>query len=83
MEAAAEHLDTVVAEIVPMVRDKYIAGQLEHGGVLINNPNLLDESINEAVDLLVYLVTERQRRRRRGNVHDDSDNRGSSKKQDG
>lgn len=44
-------------------RKKYDAGQREHGGNLWENDELLDRAIEEAIDLVAYLYSERDRRR--------------------
>jgi len=62
MDAEHEaHLDSILLEAHGLISAKYRAGQAEHGGNLWSKPGLLDEAIKEVVDLLVYLLTERQR----------------------
>jgi hypothetical protein len=36
---------------------KYDKGAIEHGGRIWEKPGMLEEAINEAIDLVVYLFT--------------------------
>ena len=58
-----KHLRYVVREAGRRIREKYIRGQKEHGGDLWTR-DLLEEAINEGIDLLVYLLTLKERRYR-------------------
>jgi len=53
------HLKEIVTTSAFLINNKYRQGQKAHGGNLfdMSASQLLDESINEAVDLLVYLLT--------------------------
>ena len=57
------HLDHIKRTIIRRVDAKYKRGAKEHGGNLLNMNGLriLDEAIDEATDLMIYLLTERQR----------------------
>jgi hypothetical protein len=52
-----QHLDTLCAQIVSGVSEKYEAGQREHGGDLWKKRGMLRAAIDEANDLQVYLRT--------------------------
>lgn len=56
------HLSRIIFKASELIEAKYRAGQKEHGGNLWEKDNLLDEAINEAVDLVVYLLSEKERR---------------------
>lgn len=55
-----EHCDSIMIEATERIRAKYDAGVKEHGGNLWEQDGLLEESINEVIDLLVYLLTFKQ-----------------------
>ena len=57
-----QHLKRIKANFVSKVDTKYRAGQKEHGGDLMHSNALaiIDMSIAEAVDLVVYLDTFRE-----------------------
>ncbi len=57
-----EHLESVKKEFSTWCDYKYRKGQAEHGGDLIKvDPSqVLDMAIDEAVDLVVYLLTLKQ-----------------------
>lgn len=55
-----QHLARIKKSFLKEVNLKYRKGQKEHGGNLIDNPNLIDEVMNEAIDLYVYLHTLRE-----------------------
>ena len=64
MQAEHEkHLEQIKQEAIQVIDSAYRGGQEEHGGRLWEKENLLDEAIKEATDQLVYLLSERQRRR--------------------
>ena len=52
-----EHLNRLLTESSERIRTKYIAGQAEHGGDLWKKDDILEMAIEEAVDMLVYLLT--------------------------
>lgn len=52
-----EHLEWLKEEAQKRIDSKYRMGQEEHGGYLPDKEGLLDEAINEAIDMLVYLLT--------------------------
>lgn len=54
-----KHRELIIDEISKLVRNKYNRGVAEHGGGLWKLDNLRDEAIEEAIDLLVYLITDR------------------------
>jgi hypothetical protein len=58
--AQEEHLREVKEQFALAVDLKYRKGEEEHGGNLWENKHLLDEAINEAIDLFVYLITLRR-----------------------
>lgn len=51
------HLTRLQTEVVRRMSDKYIRGQIEHGGDLFSKPGILEMAIDEAVDQVVYLLT--------------------------
>lgn len=57
------HLATVVEYATEALIAKYSAGAVEHQGLItdLSVDQLLQESINEAIDQVVYLVTLRQK----------------------
>lgn len=55
-----EHLKTILDYFEKAVTVKYEKGVKEHGGHLWLKSGLIDEAINEAVDMIVYLVTLKQ-----------------------
>ena len=54
-----EHLEIIKIKFLNLVDTKYRKGQAEHGGNLFDSqPNyLLDNAIDEAIDMVVYLLT--------------------------
>jgi len=52
-----EHLEWLKDEAQKRIDSKYRTGQEEHGGYLPEKDGILDEAINEAIDLVVYLLT--------------------------
>jgi len=54
-----DHLQSILAQNTIHTRDKFIRGAKEHGGDLLDmSPlQLVDNAIDEATDLLVYLRT--------------------------
>lgn len=52
-----EHLRRILAQFNTDARKKYEAGQREHGGRLWTKSGILDNAIEEAIDLVVYLYT--------------------------
>ncbi len=64
MDAAHEaHLQRILTAFQREATDKYRKGQAEHGGDLWRHHDLLDRAIEEAIDQVIYLFTERERRR--------------------
>ena len=62
MDAAHEaHLARIIREFNADLTAKYEAGQQEHGGSLWEKHGMLDNAIAEAIDLVVYLYTLRER----------------------
>lgn len=51
------HLEELKKEFCSLVDVKYRVGVKKHGGDIWEKDNLLDEAINEAIDLVVYLLT--------------------------
>lgn len=51
------HLQSIKDEFVSLVDAKYRKGQAEHGGDLMEKDGILDMAIEEAIDLVVYLLT--------------------------
>ena len=51
------HLVRLLEESEKRIREKYFAGQREHGGNLWQKEGILEMAIDEAVDMLVYLLT--------------------------
>jgi hypothetical protein len=62
-----KHLLKIKQQFDIAVDYKYRKGQKEHGGNLFDNSpeHLLDCAIEEAIDLLVYLLTLRDKNQRR------------------
>ena len=58
-----KHLRSIKRDFSNLVDSKYRKGQEEHGGNLFEMPllDLVDNSINEAIDQVVYLLTLRNR----------------------
>lgn len=59
-----QHLERILSRFVADCRAKYEAGQIEHGGELWKKPGILENAIEEAIDLIVYLYTLREQRDR-------------------
>lgn len=59
------HLQRILEAVNRDLSLKYRGGQTEHGGRLWMKPNLLDEAIKEALDLVVYLYTLKEQQERR------------------
>lgn len=51
------HMEHIVAVASDKLKEKYTKGNEEHGGFLPDKPNLIDEAIDEAIDMVVYLIT--------------------------
>lgn len=56
------HLARILDAFQRDVTEKYAAGQREHGGNLWEKPGMLEHAIEEAIDLVVYLYTAKERR---------------------
>ena len=54
------HVDRILGYLTRELRAKYARGQAEHGGNLWEKPGLLDHAIEEALDLVIYLLTLRE-----------------------
>lgn len=54
------HLRRVKRNVAARIDRKYRAGQREHGGELWKKAGLVEEALDEAVDLCVYLETLRE-----------------------
>jgi hypothetical protein len=54
-----EHLDSIIERMNELVRSKYEAGAIAHGGLLsdLSDEQLEQEELFEMLDLLVYRVT--------------------------
>jgi len=52
-----QHLAALQREVVQRLGQKYRRGQKEHGGNLWKKPGIIDMAIEEAIDLIVYLLT--------------------------
>ncbi len=55
--AQKDHLKRVESQFLDLVRNKYVAGKIEHGGNLWEKDGIIDKAIEEVVDLVVYLLT--------------------------
>ena len=51
------HLTRLLTQFQEQAAAKYRKGQQEHGGNLWVKPGLLDMAIEEAIDLVIYLLT--------------------------
>lgn len=51
------HMEHIVAVASDRIKTKYEEGNAQHGGFLPDKPNLIDEAIDEAIDMVVYLIT--------------------------
>lgn len=53
------HLDEIKTEFLHLVDEKYRIGQKNHGGNLFEQTSnkLLNNAIEEAIDMVVYLLT--------------------------
>lgn len=61
MSAARKaHLQRVLKQFNAGARAKYENGQREHGGNLWQKPGMLEQAIDEAIDLVIYLLTLRE-----------------------
>ena len=56
-EGAEAHLERIKQEFFRQVDAKYRKGQLEHGGQLWRKPRMSAKALEEALDLIVYLLT--------------------------
>jgi len=56
-----QHLERIKDTFGELVTAKYFQGARHHGGNLWDNPHILDEAIDEAIDLVVYLLTIREK----------------------
>jgi hypothetical protein len=52
-----QHIAKLKKEFATRMEVKYIKGAAHHREVLWEKTNLLDEAIDEAIDLIVYLLT--------------------------
>ena len=59
-EEHADHLKKLIKEFDRLASDKYIKGQIQHGGSLWEKEGLLDMAIDEAIDQVIYLLTLKQ-----------------------
>jgi len=57
-----KNLQDIKTHAMHLIESKYVAGAREHGGNLkdMSRTKLLDEAINEAIDMVVYLLTLKQ-----------------------
>ena len=55
--AQEQHLKSIKDQFNKLVDKKYRAGQQEHGGNLWLKKGIIDFSIDEVIDLVVYLLT--------------------------
>lgn len=51
------HLFRITSKAVALINTKYRKGQAEHGGDLFAKSGIIDMAIDEAVDMVVYLLT--------------------------
>ncbi len=66
MDAEHEaHLTRILDRFSADTRAKYESGQREHGGNLWEKPGMLEQAIEEAIDMVVYLYTLQEQRDRR------------------
>ena len=56
-EPHEKHLAKIKAEFAILVDQKYRKGQKEHGGKLWEKPGLIDMALEEAIDMVVYLLS--------------------------
>ena len=49
-----------------LILDKYKRGQEEHGGNLWEKSGLIDNAIEEAIDMVIYLLTLKEQYKDRG-----------------
>lgn len=63
-EAQERHLAEIVTDAAKRIEEKYRRGQKEHGGNLFDHGSdtILDFAIEEAIDMVVYLLTEKKQR---------------------
>lgn len=59
-EDHAKHLKSIIKQFDKLASDKYIKGQIEHGGSLWKKEGLIDMAIDEAIDQVIYLITLKQ-----------------------
>lgn len=57
------HLGRILEQFGREAGRKYVTGQREHGGRLWEKPQLLDQAILEAIDLVIYLYSLREQQR--------------------
>ena len=58
------HLRWILTQFNADARAKYEGGQVEHGGNLWEKPDMLGHALKEAIDLVIYLYTEKEKRDR-------------------
>ena len=61
INAKEQHLKLIKKQFSNIVDNKYRRGAREHKEVLWKKDDLLDEAILEAIDLIVYLLTLKQK----------------------
>lgn len=59
-----EHLAAIKQGFVERVDKRYRSGNAEHGGFILDKPDLIDEAIEEVIDTYVYLVSLKEQIRR-------------------
>jgi hypothetical protein len=52
-----QHLMDIIGDFNYLVDSRYRAGQKEHGGDLFRKKGIIDMALEEAVDMVVYLLT--------------------------
>jgi len=57
-----DHLQSLIDQTRLLLNAKYRQGTVEHDGNLWDNKDLLGEAINEAIDLITYLLTLKMQR---------------------
>lgn len=63
-----EHMTRISERFSELMGEKYMKGVEEHGGNLWNKDGLLDMAIEEAIDMVVYLLTLKEQNEERKRI---------------
>ena len=54
-----DHCTLIVDRVIQRMHAKYMEGVAEHGGNIWDKPGMIEHAIDECIDCLVYLYTEK------------------------